>query len=120
MLEISAEIFLKNCVKPKDIGIWSKQNESWLNEKVKFPSIKIDSQIEAPISVSARTKRGRPQKSFDDSCNRTKLRKTLELRNSSGTELAYAASVNLRLEGNSAGAKTIREVALSASQNIAI
>ena len=74
--------------------------------------------METPIFERADTKRGQPLKSLNDRCTRSKLCKISELRKSSGSELEYAASVNLRLESDAAAANLIREVAIHSPKNV--
>lgn len=63
---------------------------------------------------------GRKSKSFNDSSERNKRRKTEILRSlHSGTELSVASSMVLRTESNKAGAKLINEIASNLSEHAA-
>lgn len=81
-----------------------QENESWLSKDVIFPEHKYSLTDSKPSDVdigsNGKTKIGRAAKSFDDLCERSKIRRVIGLRESSGSELAYAASMNLRVEGN--------------------
>ena len=80
---------------------------NWLNEKIQFPSITINPKPRPIIinpglfitNILMNKKKGKPLTSFDDSSERSERRKTSKLKKSSGSELVYAASINLCEEG---------------------
>lgn len=84
-----------NVFRKKDV--FYAQNNVWLDEIESFPLYK---------GISC--KPGRPASSFETVTDRTKRRKTEFLREiASGSELAFAASVNFRQEGHGNIAKAI-------------
>lgn len=56
-------------------------------------------------------KRGRSEKSFDELSDRSKRRKTEDLRTATSTSVLFATSMSLRAEGNVAAAKILTELA---------
>lgn len=77
--------------------LFLENNKSWL-----------EGSFAIPISCS---KQGRPEKSFEELCNRSKRRKTEKFRETAQTdELAYAVQMKLRESGNSAASKVLTEI----------
>ena len=106
------------------LSLYSLKDQSTsfeFNEKTQFELINRNPRAEPPIinpgpsntNSFMNKKKGWPLTSFDDSFERFKRCKTTELRKSSGSELAYAASMNLREEGQMASSNVVQEVALS-------
>lgn len=76
------------------------KNEEWLSEEIILP-----------IGILPGRSKGRPSKEFGESSDRTKRRKTVELRrNVSVDELTYAAQMSQRATGNNDVAKVIQTV----------
>ncbi|CAH1115672.1 unnamed protein product [Psylliodes chrysocephalus] len=75
------------------------KNEEWLNSSVSIHT------------WTSRVKAGRPSKEFRELSDRSKRRKTEELREQVPVdELTYAASVSQRTSGNAAASKIIKDV----------
>lgn len=78
----------------------------WLIKPVTFPILEV-------VTTLATSVRARPTKEFLTSSERSKRRKTEELRSSfSPQELAYATQVSLRSTGQLAASKLVKEAAL--------
>lgn len=78
-----------------------QKNETWLDNEIKVHNW-------STLSIS---KQGRPDKPFQELSDRSKRRKTQELRHQvSVQELTYAASVSQRQSGNIDASKIIKEV----------
>lgn len=91
-----------------------KNNEQWLKGEIHFPtSISVNAETAAqdiPDESTSRD-RGRPFKSFDTSSDRSKRRKTEEIRKTfTADELAYATQMSLRSTGNLEAAKVVKDV----------
>lgn len=81
-----------------------KTNEQWLTTSIELRNWPEDST----------KKTGRPQKSFEDLCDRSKRRKTKELREQVPVEeLTYAAGVSQRTSGNTDASKIIKDIVAS-------
>lgn len=79
------------------------KESDWLNEAIVLPA--------GPIP---RSSKGRPSKDFGESSDRTKRRKTMQLRkNVNVDELTYAAIMSQRASGNNDVAKVIADVTKS-------
>ncbi|KAL4721448.1 hypothetical protein ACJJTC_007165 [Scirpophaga incertulas] len=79
-------------------------NEEWLNSSIVLPSWSSQQENQA----------GRPNKSFQELCDRSKRRKTSDLREQvSVEELTFAAGVSQRTSGNNDASKIIREITYS-------
>lgn len=78
-------------------SVFLKNNHNWLESTVEIPLIK--------------TLVGRPSKSFVELSERSKRRKTQQLRENFETvELAYASQMKLRETGNVDGSKVVKDV----------
>lgn len=67
--------------------------------------------VKKPAIQSQGGKGGRPTRNFQDIFQISKLRKTGDLRSSTGTdELLYAAQMKLRSEGQNAAAKVVKQI----------
>lgn len=78
-----------------------KSNEKWLNNSIKF-------------DICTTKKSGRPRKKFNESSERSKRRKTKDLREQVPAEqLTYAAQMCQRAEGNTEVSKIIKDVTLT-------
>ncbi|CAG9782313.1 unnamed protein product [Diatraea saccharalis] len=78
------------------------------NSKVKLSEAEVERRRICNSSA------GRPQKDFEECSERSKRRKTQDLRSSTGTlELTYAAEMKLRSEGNIQAAKVLAEIVKS-------
>jgi len=90
-----------------------RNNEEWLNGLIYFP---IASSTECATSTPEKEnkKSGRPSQTFMSSSERSKRRKTKELRDSiSSEELAYATQMSLRSSGKVHAAQVVRDVILT-------
>lgn len=84
-----------------------KTNAHWLASFIELPY----------WPANPTQKHGRPSKIFDELCDRSKRRKTKELREQVPVEeLTYAASVSQRSSGNSDAANIIKEIIVSPSR----
>ncbi len=87
-----------------------KNNEEWLKAVVEFSTLP-SSECRTSIPLKDNMKIGRPSLSFSSSSERSKRRKTQELRNTvSLAELAYATQMSLRSSGQSQAAKVIQDI----------
>jgi len=83
-------------------NIFLLKNKIWLDSEIHFPS---------KISTQSGKYRGRPSTSFNDSSERSKRRKTEQLRTQySPTMLSYAAQMSLRKSGNVDSAYVIKNI----------
>jgi len=83
-------------------NIFLSKNKIWLDTEIHFPS---------KISTQSGKSRGRPSTSFHDSSDRSKRRKTEQLRTQySPTMLSYAAQMSLRKSGNVDSAYVIKNI----------
>lgn len=91
----------------KDKWHKSKRTESiFLNSCNEWLNIFISFGIKEEIKETKISTKGRPSTSFEDSSERSKRRKTENLRTQSSTEeLSYATQMNLRAEGKTDAAK---------------
>ncbi|CAH1099302.1 unnamed protein product [Psylliodes chrysocephalus] len=81
-----------------------KTNEHWLTSSIELPYW--------PEKLTQ--KPGRPSKTFEELCDRSKRRKTKELREQVPVEeLTYAAGVSQRVSGHSDASKIIKEIIAS-------
>lgn len=90
-----------------------RNNEEWLNGLIYFP---IVSSTECATSAPKKEdkKSGRPSQTFMSSSERSKRRKTKELRDSlSSEELAYATQMSLRSSGKVHAAQVVRNAILT-------
>lgn len=95
-----------------------KNNEEWLNGTVCFSTL---SDTECTTSTSEKIVKndekgtsGRPSKSFASSSDRSKRRKTEEIRSTLSTEeLTYAAQMSLRTSGQVDAAQVLKDVTLT-------
>ncbi|CAH0551072.1 unnamed protein product [Brassicogethes aeneus] len=79
-----------------------KHNEQWITVSIQLPY----------WSVQPTEKPGRPTKTFEELSDRSKRRKTKELREQIPVEeLTYAAGVSQRTSGNTDASKIIKEIA---------
>lgn len=87
------------------LDIFLKNNDKWLDGTVSLPFYKHQKFS------------GRPSKSFEDCSNRSKRRKTEELRKEhSVSELTFAAQMSLRAGGNSNASTVIRNMVSSSDK----
>lgn len=85
-----------------------KKNEAWLNVPVCFPVPGVNATTEH------RKTKGRPPAEFDQMSDRSKRRRTEDIRaNYTYQELSYAAQMSLRASGNLDASKIVKEVSLS-------
>lgn len=83
--------------------LFLKRNDSWLQGTFVIPQ--------------ARSRPGRPQKSFGDVCERTKRRKTEAVRSKMNSEeLTFATHVKLQCEGKTDAANVIKDLTQSPSR----
>lgn len=84
--------------------------KNWLDTYIHFTG-----QAKCRTSISS----GRPKIDFENCSDRSKRRKTLDLRNNNGLmELTYAAQMKLRSEGNIQAAKILSEIVKSGPESI--
>lgn len=89
-----------------------ENNQQWLNEIMYFDGSKEDGS--PPQATSKETHMGRPKQQFIQSSERTKRRRTKDIRSQSSTEeLSYATQMTLRIQGNVEAAKIVKEVTSS-------
>ncbi|XP_030766971.1 uncharacterized protein LOC115890777 [Sitophilus oryzae] len=80
-----------------------KANRSWLESAISFPRYESHS-VE-------QNRGGRPKKSFEESGDRSKRKKTEQLRSiATVSELSYAAQISLRASGKTDASKVVHEV----------
>lgn len=87
----------KRWIAAKNRQVFYAKNEDWLNGIFELPNISV--------------KPGRPTKAFDEASERSKRRKTEELRLSESTEkIIYAAQMELRARGDRSASNILREI----------
>lgn len=90
-------------------SVFLKRNNDWLQKKVE---LKKNKQTKKKDEKEKPTVSGRPTRSFSESSDRTKRRKTEELRASVSTEvLLHSTTSKLRSEGKTDFVKVIRDIA---------
>lgn len=97
--------------------VFVKYNNQWLDTSFCFVGGECDSNDDGLIGASTSTndvqQTGRPVLPFKDSSDRTKRRKTEEIREKySHEELGFATQMSLRAEGKSNAAKIVKDVTL--------
>ena len=93
--------FWKEC--SRNNVIFVKKHNVWLSQEFDCTSI-------LPRKLIASSRKGRPRKQFDSSCEASKRKKTEDLRNSiSHSEMKYATTMKLRAEGDNAFAELLYE-----------
>ncbi|XP_029164495.1 uncharacterized protein LOC114935764 [Nylanderia fulva] len=95
---------------------WQNCNRTEQNFKKKYANWLLNTAefIIKDESLSTQSKTGRPSLSFSDASDRSRRRKTEELRTSNTTEeLAYATQMNLRFSGQLNASKIVKDVTLT-------
>ena len=103
------------------VGRWEdfflKKNEEWLKDTVQFSKLSNTECTTPEKIVKSNNKKGtcgRSSQSFASSSERSKRRKTQEVRSTFSTEeLAYAAQMSLRTSGQVHAAQVVKDVTLT-------